>query len=82
MTCVPDTWHAPPGCRIVTTNERVCVEQAKYLSRARAERRAGQLNDHRFAPSYEWRVEQVGHRFRLVAFQNVLEAIDDERIAA
>lgn len=69
------TWHAPPGYRVVTTDERVYVEQAWYLSRRRAERRAAERNHHRTVPSHEWRVEQVGRRFRLVAYQNRIEPI-------
>jgi hypothetical protein len=76
---VTGAWHAPPGYRVVTTDERVASELAEdsaHLIRRCAERRAAYLNDHyRLIPTYEWRVVREQGLWRVVAFQNRLVAI-------
>ena len=75
---VTATWHAPPGYRLVTTDEVVHVEPRLYATPGGAERRAAALNENRREPTIEWRAVATDWAWGVAAYRNRVEPIDPE----
>lgn len=70
-------WHAPAGYRAVRTTTRLRTLSVEFLSESRANTAAADLNDRRQPyAQHEWVAVQHGKRWRIVAFELRLEAID------